>query len=135
MKTILLAVFYLLIFVSTSHAYSQNQDDPDLRDLVVEQISDYAKSLYERKNYREAQRAYAHILRLDPQNPQALSYSKKLASMVADDVLYEDGHSAMPDFSTPVYVPLGGIEQEIASEQQAMEKLRKEISQLRTSGV
>ncbi len=70
--------YAVLLFVLLSSSLWAQENPPDLRDLAVAQIYEYARELYDRGDYEEAARAMGRILQLNPDYAPALAYMRRL---------------------------------------------------------
>jgi hypothetical protein len=133
MKKIILTC---LLIGCSSLAWAQDMTEApsvSLKEMAITQIFQYAESLYERGNYREASRAFAHILQLDPHYLPALDYAHKLEAA---------GFFVNRDFSSEHSEQVPAVEpganadlrQQIASEKRAINDLQTQIDHMQSGG-
>lgn len=134
-KTLLVVVFFVF---SVSSLWAMESGRQNMRDLAAAQIYEYARTLYNRKDYVEAGRAFNKILELNSNHSGALNYLRQmgLAPAPVERIAMRKKPAPVLNISTPKFVepldPNADLKGAIEAEQQVINQLNSELSQLRS---
>ena len=135
-------VLFLLFFTISFSSIWAEQAPNDLKDLAVRQIFLYARELYDRGDYREAEHAFTHLLQLNPNDAPALEYMQALRKKAEENRAWSTSFNAAPmsslpapsmsvDASASAGSSNSDLKAEITAEDQDLNKLNEDIKQLR----
>ena len=131
MKTLLTTIVCALLVMPVAWA----QDKPaSLKDLAVNQMNEYAETLYNRHDYEGAKRVFGRVLQLDPTNAAALAHVGPVKPVKTKSETVPNC-CALPK---PVVIakpadPNQDIKTQIADEDKAIQVLHDQIAQLQKS--
>ncbi len=112
-------ILVLFLVLLTSRAWAQEEQEANptgLKNMAVGQIFEYAQTLYDRGNYREAAHTFQHILKLDPQFEPAKEYLRKMNQPLPNPTAASNS-----DFSGPN----ADLKRQIAAEDEAIDELNQ----------
>ncbi len=140
-KIIATLIVSAILGFSINAAHAQ-EGKKSLKSLMVEELSDYGRQLYNRGDYPQAANVYARILRADQGNVQAVKYLTAIKSKgyaVADELLVKTT-SVKPEvvavaakpkepIATPVAMPVlqENLDQDLADLQNDLKSLRETL--------
>ena len=137
MRKFYLAFFSLLLMAP---AFCYAQQEITTRSLAVAQLSEYGQAIYDRGDYPQAAIIFSRVLRMDPNNKEALGYANTLKKKGQDVFIPASAvavQSKVSQIEQPVIVkevpidPNQDLKQEIQTTDQAIESLKVEVSNLR----
>ena len=139
MKKVLLAVFASLLLIP---AFSFAQEQITVRSLAVDQLFEYGRAIYNRGDYPQAGVIFTRILKMDPQNQEALKYveylKKKGGGVMPTNPIPSIQAFAVEKQHNPSDIEIfkdlrsnQDLKQEISDSDQAIEKESNEIEGLR----
>ncbi len=136
-KIITTLIVSAILGFSINGAYAQ-EGKKDLKSLMVEELSDYGRQLYNRGDYGQAANVYARILRADQSNAKAIKYLQAIKSKgypVADELLAQaivvkkEPAAAVVEKDQPQAMPVlqENLDQDLADLQNDLKTLRETL--------